>query len=230
MRNKILLGVMILFAVTGIFAQQRTQTPPGQQAIIKDFTGTVELQLPNTTRWVTANKGQAMTVDTIVSTGFKSFAVITIGDSVLNVRPLTRLSIKELSTMAGTENINIGLQAGRVRADVNQPVGTNSNFAFQSPVATASTRGTIFEVDTCTLWVIEGSIEYTGTSGSPVVVDAGGFSYIDENSGKAAPPIETMHATLNPVPPIGSDLFNSFDGAGSSPNILNVFAYIGGFE
>jgi hypothetical protein len=192
-----------------------------QQATITELTGTVELKRANSAAWEPAAKGQSIPVDTIISTGFKSTALINLGNSIITVRPLTRLSITEIASRAGTETINVNLQAGRVRADVNPPAGARSSFTVQMPSVTASTRGTIFEVGIFELRVMEGSIEYRGTSGAPVVVDAGAFSYVDETTGRAAFPEATLLTTLNPDLPIAADLLYPFEGASlqSTPSL-----------
>ena len=56
----------------------------------------------------------SLSEDTIISTGFKSSALIRAGSSVITVRPLTRLALAEIISAAGTENINVNLQAGRI--------------------------------------------------------------------------------------------------------------------
>jgi len=215
MRNTArLIAGLLLFAVSGIFAQE---------AVLKELSGTVELKQTGSAVWETAVQGQAMSVDTVISTGFKSIAVISIGNSFINVRPLTRLSIRELSTRTGVETINISLQAGRVRAEVNPPAGSRAVFNIQTPTTTASVRGTIFELDTVELRVIEGVVAFSGTSGTAVVVDAGGDSYIDERTGRTAPPMETLQTTLKPELPVGSDLTNTFKGADTAVQNKNSF-------
>jgi hypothetical protein len=204
MKSNIITGILLLLAVSGAFAQE---------AVIKELTGTVEIKIPGSTAWTTAAQGQTISTDTSVSTGFKSYALISIGNSILTVRPLTRLTLAEISASQGTETINVSLQTGRIRADVTPPAGARGTFTVQSPVATASTRGTVFEVDRFTLRVIQGYIKNKNASGISVIVDAGGHSYIDETTGRAALPEETLLTSLNPGLPIGADFFNSFEGA-----------------
>jgi len=188
--------IMMLFAISGIFAQQAT---------IQDIAGTVELKRPGSSGWEAAVKGQALTADTAVSTGFGSTALIRAGSTVITVRPLTRLTLSELIAAAGTESVNVNLQAGRVRVDVNPPAGTKTNAYVRGPTAVASVRGTVFEIDTYNLTVIEGTVEFTGSSGPGVLIDAGRSSFADETTGRAAAPAETAIAELWPEVPIGSD-------------------------
>ena len=209
MRSIIITGIILLFAVSGIFSQD---------AIIRQMTGTVEIKKAGSTAWETAVPGQTVPVDTVISTGFKSYALISIGSSVMNVRPLTRLSITEIKTSHTTEAINVNLQAGRVRTDVNPPAGTKVSFATKAPPATASVRGTVFEMDVYNLWVIEGSVEYRGTAGASVVVDAGGHHYVDDRTGRVSLHKETLLASLSPDLPIGFDSFHTFESYASQQN------------
>ena len=110
---------------------------------------------------------------------------------------------------------------------IGNSAGTRSAFTVQTPVATASTRGTVFEVERFTLRVIQGSIEYKNASGIPVIVDSGGHSYIDERTGRPALPGDTLFAALNPELPIASGILNSFDGAAAQGrNELEVTSLI----
>ena len=213
---KIIAVMCLLSAGPEIFAQE-----DDLKAVILELTGTVELQQKGSAVWGKAVQGQAIVPDTIISTGFKSSAIIGVGDSVISVRPLTRLSFREIKAGSGTETINVSLQAGRVRADVKQPSGTKSSFGVHSPVATASTRGTIFEVSVYELRVIEGTIEYQSVSAAPILVDAVGYSYINEKTGRAIQPVAAQNAAVNPDLPIGNDAFYSFE-IGAGQNIQNV--------
>ena len=217
MKSKIIIGLLLLLMVSGVFAQQ---------AVIKEITGTVEIKRAGSAVWEKAVQGRTITADTTISTGFKSSALLAVGNSVLTVRPLTRLTLTEIAAGAGTETINVNLQTGRAQINANPPAGGRGSFTVQTPVATASTRGTVFEVDSYTLRVTEGSIEYKNTSGILVIVDAGGYSYIDERTGRAALPEQTLFAALNPELPIASSVLNSFDAAAQSKDYFEVFCGI----
>ena len=186
---------MLIFCAALVFAQN---------GVIKELTGTVELKQPGQTAYITAKSGDTVVKDTIVSTGFKSSALISIGSTVLTVRPLTRLSLAEISAAAGTETLNVTLQTGRVRVDVNPPVGTRAAMNVTSPMATASVRGTSFEFDTQSLTVLEGTVTYQGNQGGVMMVSAGTASEVKEN-GSVADPVETYVAELQPPPLAGSD-------------------------
>ena len=185
-----------LITAYGIFAQS------APQAVIREMTGTVELKQAGAVNWEPAVRGQTLTGDTAVSTGFRSTALITLGDSTITVQPLTRLTLAELSRSQNTEKIELNLSTGRIRAEVRPPAGSTANFTVTGPSATASVRGTTFEFDTLNLTVSEGTVSFAGKSGAPVLVDAGGLSFVDERSGRAAPTAELMQAELRPELPV----------------------------
>ena len=209
-------GMILLFAVSGVLAQET-----GPEAVIRELNGTVELQRKDSEEWEKAVQGQIIIPDTIISTGFKSNVIISVGESIISVRPLTRLSFREIRNIAGTETISVSLQAGRVQADVTQPSGTQSSFSIQSPSVTASTRGTVFEMSVYELVVLEGTVEYLSGSAAPVLVDAVGYSFVNTKTGRAVPPGAALKAAISPDMPIGNDVFNSFD-TGASQSVQNV--------
>jgi len=177
----------------------------GQNGVIRELSGEVEVKPAGASSFTAAKAGDAVARDTVVSTGFRSTAVIAVGSSVIMVRPLTRLTLAEIQSASGTEDLNISLQTGRVRVDVKPPAGTRANTAIQSPSATASVRGTSFDFDTVNLNVNEGAVSFGGVSGAPsVTVQAGGSSFIGTN-GNAVSPAEISAASLLPPAPVGAD-------------------------
>jgi hypothetical protein len=194
-----------LFAITCTLFLLAAHGVCAQRAIIRDFAGTVEVKLPGSEAWVNAVKEQTLTGDAVISTGFRSTALIEIGDSLLTVRPLTRLTITELSQNRETEKIDLNLQAGRVRAEVSPSAGANIDFTVRSSAATASVRGTIFNFDTFNLTVNEGTVEFSGAAGSPVLIDAGGSVQAGERGERpvASPPTDTSE--LRPDLPVAAD-------------------------
>lgn len=201
--RKLILGLCLLLTVTAMFAQE---------AKFQELTGTVEFQRSGSSVWEKAVQGQTIMPDTIISTGFKSYALLSIGNSQITVRPLTRLSVKEISARTETETVNSSLATGRIHADINPPAGARASATVQTPMAVASVRGTTFEINIYELWVMEGSVQFTGTSGVPVIVDAGGYSYINYKTGWAVSPIEGLRILLDPDMPIGND----FEGTNSA--------------
>ena len=200
MKRAIMIMVILLVGAS-VFAQNGT---------ITEITGTVELKRANQANFVPAKKGDTVAKDTIVSTGFKSTALIKVGSTVLTVRPLTRLTLAEISSSAGTETVNVALQTGRVQVDVNPPAGSRASTTIQSPTATASVRGTSFEFDTQSLTVLEGTVAFQGTQGGTMPVSAGSKSEI--TGGRAADPVAMFAASLLPPAPAGNSSGSSYGG------------------
>ena len=179
-----------------------------QNGVIRELYGTVELKHAGTTVFVSARVNDLVSPDTVITTGIttgiKSIALVEIGSSVITVRPLTRLTLVELRSTAGTETINVNLQTGRVQVNVKPPAETRTSMSVRGPVATASVRGTRFEFDTRSLSVYEGVVALKGSRGGVILVSAGSTSQITEDD-RTVNPIETNAAELLPPPPAGSN-------------------------
>lgn len=169
----------------------------GQSGVIKELTGTVELKPSGQSAFVPAKAGDTVAKDTIISTGFKSIAIVAIGSTVITVRALTCLTLGEISAMADSETLNVSLQTGRVKVDVKPPAGTKTIMTVSSPTATASVRGTSFELDTMNLLVQEGTVSFKGKKGAVMLVSAGSASHIGEDN-KAVDPVAKSVAELMP--------------------------------
>ena len=184
-----------------------------QQAVIRDLSGTVELKASGASSYVPANTGDSVSEDTLISTGFKSTALIEAGSTLIAVRPLTRLTLTEIRTAIGTETLNVNMAAGRVKVDVNPPAGTRASVGVSSPTATASVRGTSFEMDLRRIIVVEGRVDYSGKRGGLVVVDAGYDSSVLID-GKVSSPYGNILSGYRPSPPVGYDPFSASSSAG----------------
>jgi hypothetical protein len=198
-KMKQLVIFVLLTLSAGVISAQNAE------AVIKEMTGTVELKRSGSADWVAAKEGDRITKDTVVSTGFKSIAVIAAGNSTITVRPLTRLSLAELLTQNETETVNVSLNTGRIRVEVNPPAGGRANFTAQTPSSTASVRGTAFDMNTVNIQVLRGAVNYRAESGTlnrPVIVTAGQQSWIDTVTGSAVHPITAAEAmrTLPALP------------------------------
>jgi len=188
-----------------------------QSGVIRELSGTVELKAQGASAYTAAKAGDEIKQDTIISTGFKSTALVALGSTMITVRPLTRLTMKEIQATSGTETINVNLQAGRVRVDVNPPAGTRASVAVASPMATASVRGTSFEFDTRNLRVNHGKVSYNGKDGKLKQVDAGSATRLDED-GNALDPIVITIAELLPQSPSGTETQSG------NPDVPNTFS------
>ncbi|WP_461255514.1 FecR family protein [Treponema sp. R80B11-R83G3] len=185
-----------IFVLTGLYVF-------AQDAYIDQLTGTVEIKQPKDASFKTAIKGDKLFKDTIISTGFKSYAIVIIGGTTITVRPLTALSLAEIQKSEETEALNVSLQSGRVRVDVKPAAGTKALTTVSSPSSTASVRGTSFEFDTNNLYVNEGTVSFSGNNGQNVLVGAGGSSRVDQ-TGQVTTPRDERTANLTPPSPVGT--------------------------
>ncbi len=192
-----MLGFMLGFA----FAQTGT---------ISGIAGKVEYQLPGK-EWKPARIGDVVSKGTMISTGFKSTAVIKIANATITVKPITRLSLEEIiKTEAGTQT-QVFLVSGRVSADVTPQANQTTDFKVSSPTATASVRGTAFEFDGVNLIVERGSVELQSPTLQFKFVSAGEFTYVASNGSVEVPAavvagegLETVEALINEVKTSGS--------------------------
>ena len=148
-------------------------------------------------------RGKNYEKDTVVSTGFKSTALIEVGSTIITVRPLTRLTLTEIRASLKSETLNVNLQSGRVRVDVKPPAGKKASMTVSSPSVTASVRGTSFELDTNNLYVISGNVLFKGTRGAAIFVTTGSESSTDQ-SGSAENPLALGEDAYKPQPPVGT--------------------------
>jgi hypothetical protein len=175
-----------------------------QDAYIQELSGTVEIKQPGEAEWKTAQTGEPIQNATMISTGFKSTALIALGNSTLLVRALTRMNFEEIQNIGRDESVSLYLQTGRVRADVNPPAGGKTDFTVRSPVATASVRGTSFEFNGENLSVKEGRVHVTGKDGSAVYVGAGHAVFSNPETGMTMGPGNVVREELAPPPPIAA--------------------------
>jgi hypothetical protein len=196
--------IALVFVLSGttFLAGYAQDLSPQETAFFRETNGTVEIKLPGSTAWINAAAGDRIVNNTLISTGFKSGAVIVLGNSVITVRPLTRLSLEEIIRNQD-EQVSLYLQTGRIRAEVQPPVGGKTAFTVRSPVTTASVRGTSFEFDTERLRVDEGQVQYSLANGREAPVAAGGTSYVDEANNTVVSPFDAAVELLTPAPPPG---------------------------
>jgi hypothetical protein len=173
-------------------------------AFFRDIAGTVEVKAPGSSVWESAAPGDIIENNTLISTGFRSSAVVALGNSIIMIRPVTRLSLEEIIRRQNDEQTRLYLQAGRIRAEVHPPPEGRCDFTVRSPIATASVRGTSFEFNTENLRVDEGQVAYSLDNGRRTFVAAGEISYVDETGNNLVSPFEAAAELLAPALPPGS--------------------------
>jgi hypothetical protein len=140
---------MIIMGHSALYAQS--------SAVFRQITGKVEVKPPNR-GWQGAQVGMTITTGTIISTGFKSSALIEMDNSTLTIKALSRLTLEELSRQGDEINTGLYLRSGRIEADVNPQEGLKHNYRLRSPITTASVRGTSLKSGVKTLFVKKGVV------------------------------------------------------------------------
>jgi ferric-dicitrate binding protein FerR (iron transport regulator) len=192
--GKIALGVAFLLGAGVLFSQE---------AVIREAVGTVEVKAAGAADWSPAEPGQIIGRTAVLSTGFKSTAVLGLGNSTLTVQPLTRLTVEELAESGGNERVNLNLRTGRIRADVKPPAGGKTEFVVKSPTATASVRGTVFEFNGIQLQVDEGRVHISAGDRIGSYVGAGHEVQTDPDTGRTGTVAEAAKENLAPSLPAG---------------------------
>jgi hypothetical protein len=159
-------------------------TAAALDATITDVSGKVEIRERDGAPWATAETGAVIPVGATISTSFNSSARLQVGESALEVKALTRMTIEELASEAGVDRSDINLPVGRISADVRGSAGNRAEFRVRSPIATASVRGTSFDFDGANLSVAEGVVILANRFNEAVAVAQGEQS---SAGGDAAP-------------------------------------------
>jgi len=158
-----------------------------QNGVIRQVSGTVELKRAGDTGYVPAKAGDLVSGNTIISTGFKSSALIEIGGATITVRPVTRLTVTEISASGNDESLQVSLRTGSVQVAVTPPAGGRASTTVRSPNATASVRGTNFYFDARNLHVTQGTVLFKGNRGYTVQAGAGTTTVVAVNETASAP-------------------------------------------
>lgn len=122
--------------------------------------------------WKALKGGDSLTAGTMISTGFKSEATVKLGASILTIKPLSRMTLTQLVEKEDTVNTELYLEVGNVKAEVNSFNNKKNAFSVKSPVATASVRGTVFELGD-ELVITQGVVVFSTPIGQTRVGTAG---------------------------------------------------------
>jgi ferric-dicitrate binding protein FerR (iron transport regulator) len=194
-----LLYACVAFRAVPAFSQEL-------QALFLEVSGRVEIKEAGSSEWKTAEPGLFVAMNTVIATGFKSNALVSLGSSQLELCPLTMLTLEELARRDRAEKTTLYLRTGRVRARVTRPSGLPAGFTVRSPTVTASVRGTSFDFDGINLWVKDGLVLLANRNGQKVYVAQGQRSRVDEaDQNRVTPPFELEAALLQPLIPALSD-------------------------
>ncbi|MCR5699126.1 MAG: FecR domain-containing protein [Treponemataceae bacterium] len=175
-----------------VFAQNMTAT-------VLTVVGKVEKQSGDS--WTPLSVGDKLTSGSLISTGFKSSATIKFDGSVLELAPLSRLTLSQLAEQDGSRDSSVYLDAGKINANIKSSDNKRVHFTVNTPVATASVRGTAGEVDvfgcvksTESVWAVQAVNSKGETVGNVVPVSKGMVTQVTE-SGTVENAVSTTMST-----------------------------------
>lgn len=176
MKKLLTLAVLITLSLTPLFALS------GE---VISISGKVEIE--TNSGWKTLKEGETVDLGKVISTGFRSKAVIKIGESLVTVNPLSRLTLEELRASGDMDETKVFLDLGTISADVKKTENKRVGFEINTPVATASVRGTSFTVGVNYLNVDRGLIAYSAKGSIEVPVAKGASSTVSLNGNVIKP-------------------------------------------
>ncbi len=221
-------------------------------ATVAKISGKAEIQKGEA--WAPLTVGEILPIGATISTGFRSELQLKIGPSIVTVKALSRLTIKDLVQTGSAAKTDLYLKVGKIDAEVNKSEAvTSQSFTVGSPVSTASVRGTSFTFDGVRLSVQRGVVDFGDLRGNVVRVPVG-------ESARASAPgtyqgivtpraVATQESTVqaNTASDFGqtdatydewdyysidgwdySSLLSSLDGYDWSAELPNTHIYIGG--
>ena len=129
-----------------IILSQFIASAQGLQAVVKEFSGKVEVKQPGQS-WQPVQLNMIVSKGATLSTGFASRLVLALGQTEISVRPLTRMVLQELIRRGTTNTTSLTLRVGKVNAVVKATSGEKNDFTIRGPESTAAVRGTEFDFD-----------------------------------------------------------------------------------
>lgn len=176
--KKLIIFVLLIVLAVSLFADGVT---------IKSVKGKVEYSTDGKT-WIEAKPNIILNKGDYISTSFKSSAVLVANDSLINVKPLTRMILDDLTKTAEGPKTELYLVSGKVQVEV-KPASKNeiTTFKVRSAMATASVRGTGFEFDGNTILGNHGSVELMNNLGMTRLVNGGELGTVGSRGQMPAP-------------------------------------------
>ena len=96
-------------------------------------------------KWIPLSANAAVSEGEVISTGFKSKAVLRYQGSVLQLGALTRVTLEKLAEGEKNDTVAVYLNTGAVKSTVQRASNRRVNYTVRNPVAVASVRGTEFD-------------------------------------------------------------------------------------
>ena len=96
-------------------------------------------------KWVSLHADDTVSEGEIISTGFKSEAVLVYQGSTMKLGSLTRITLEKLAKSDAGESVSVFLNTGAIRSKVTHEENRRVSYTVRNPVAVASVRGTEYD-------------------------------------------------------------------------------------
>ncbi len=164
------------------------------EGVVVSSTGKVEVQ--TATGWAPLKIGDEIQSGRVISTGFRSQAIIQVAGSSIVINQLSRLTLEQLTETNEAHESEVFIDLGSISADVQTSQNKRVGFVVNTPVATASVRGTAFDMGLAVIRVGRGQVDFKGARGGTVSVKAGGISKIGEKRVASNPHVTKVNEAL----------------------------------
>lgn len=131
-----LAAVLTVSAAVSVFADS---------AVVLSLQGKVEVNRSD--KWIPLTESDTVQQGEVVSTGFKSSAVLRYKGATIQLGPLTRVTLETLAQNEKKDTVSLYLNTGAVKSSVKKTENKRISYTIHNPVAVASVRGTEFVFD-----------------------------------------------------------------------------------
>jgi hypothetical protein len=145
-----------------------------------------------------ASDGQDLAVGDTVRTNGTGFVQVDYPDgSLTRLDSNAEFTLVDLSTTDKAQRVTGKLDGGRAWSNVEKITSSTGRYELETPVATASVRGTQFDTDctaaddSCTFTVIDGTVAVTPTGGDTILLQAGEALTVTPDGNTSTPPPAT---------------------------------------
>ncbi len=146
----------------------------------------------NGSSWTALSVGSKIAQGSIIQTAFKSSLKLKLKGSQIDLGPMTRISLDELSEGSERDNAVLSMKTGSVTSNVKKIEDRRVGFTIKGPAATASVRGTIFSEacgyngDTVTAIESQTAVWPSQNQQSQSLVAAGQETSVNASAGKTS--------------------------------------------
>lgn len=156
------------------------KSPVAADTTLKIRDQAAELRTKAATAFATATDGERMLLGDTVKTNGTGFAQVNYHDgSLTRLDANAQFTLTDLSKAGQAQRVVGKLDGGRAWSRVKKITSSQGRYEIDTPVATASVRGTQFDTDcraasgSCTFTVVDGVVTVTPKGGKPVDLHAG---------------------------------------------------------